>query len=374
MLLRQRLQRVPAGRGPPTSTHTSQHQTPGASLNGSSREGGLQGLMTVENINLGQLRGLGDVEVGAAQGQGRRVVKDGLDVEEVAQIALFDCLERVERVGVRLGGVESAANTIVENDHGAAVLGGRAPGQGDGLEKVDGAVSADGCSRTHGPDHHDGLLGLDGHIQEKSRLLHSVRAVCHDGALAIRIVKGLLHHTCQIQQDFGCYAAGVDIGDLHALHVGHVPELRDSVDEDFDAEGAGLVARCLGIGRRGAGDGAARGEDCDIWEAGVEMHLPGQEAMRWKEGARDGRRGCEAYSQLGCGHNKFADLHLDLLLCLELLGKEIGLKHEADSGGLRSPRMGLVEQKRSYVRYSTYLIYSHLCCHAVCPRAELNSS
>lgn len=325
MLLRQCLKLVPAGRGPPASTHASQHEARSARLDSSSCKCGLQRLVTIEDIDLGQHRGPGDVEVGAAQGQDRRVVKDGLDVEEVAQVALLDRLERVEGVGVRLGGVEGAADTVVEDDHGAAVLGRGAPGQGDGLEQVDGAVGADGCGRAHGPDHHDGFLGFDCHVQKESRLLHGVRAVCDDCALAVRVVEGLLHHARQVEQDGGCYAARVDVGNLHALHVGHVPELRDGVDEDLDAEGPGLVARCLGIGRRRPGDGPARGEDGDIGETGVEMRLSGQEVMRREGRSGDGRWGREAYSQLGGGQEKVVGLHLGLLLCLGLLAKQVWL-------------------------------------------------
>lgn len=203
--------------------------------------------MAEEDVNLGQLRGLGDVEVGAAEGQDGWVVEDGLDIEEETEVALLDGLEGVEGVGVSLCGVVGAADAVVEDDHGAAARGGGAAGEGDGLEEVDGAVGADGRGGSHCAHHDDGLLALDGGVEEEGRLLHCVGTVGDDGALAVGVIESLLHEAGEIEEDAGGDAARVYVGDLHALDVGDIPQLWDGGDEDVDTEGTGLVACGLGV-------------------------------------------------------------------------------------------------------------------------------
>lgn len=66
--------------------------------------------MCVKDVYLGKVGGIGEVEVGSADGFGRLVVEVGNLVDVKAELAGLGGVEGVETVGVHLGGVESRAD------------------------------------------------------------------------------------------------------------------------------------------------------------------------------------------------------------------------------------------------------------------------
>jgi hypothetical protein len=68
----------------------------------------------VENVNLCQIGGVGQVEVSQTDGLGRLIVEVGYLIDVEAELAGFGRVEGVEAVGVVLGGVKCRADTAVE--------------------------------------------------------------------------------------------------------------------------------------------------------------------------------------------------------------------------------------------------------------------
>jgi hypothetical protein len=265
---------------PPASSHTGQNQTLGTGRNGGSDKSRAEVLVAVQDSDLWQNGGGGEVEIGLSNGQGGLVVEFGLDVVKVAEVALLDSLEGVEQVGVGLGGVVGAGDAVVQHDHGTAAHGGGGGGESDGLEEVDGPVGGDGRGGTHGADQDNGLLGADGHGEEEGRLLEGIGTVGDDDALGVWRVQGGLDLVRQVEQDLGGDVVRVDVGDLNALDVGYVDDAGHGIDENLDAQGTRRVTGCLRGGRGGAGNGSTRGEDGDVGERGIEGGGPGEHHMR----------------------------------------------------------------------------------------------
>lgn len=94
-----------------------------------------------------------------------RPIPEGREGQEPADVALFGRAEGVEDVCVALDRVPSLADTVIEDDEGAAAAGERVDRDGYGGEEVAGAVGAGGGGGTHCADDDDGRGAGEGYVE-----------------------------------------------------------------------------------------------------------------------------------------------------------------------------------------------------------------
>ena len=133
----------------------------GSVLNSSTDQLVVKALRPVEDVDHGEFGDVADIKSFLEGRLSGRVVKERLVVQEPSDESLFGSFEGVDKVGVGLLGVKSSTDSVVEGEHGSAVLGIRKTGQGDGFEEVGGSVSGDGGRGPHGSDKDDGLATVD---------------------------------------------------------------------------------------------------------------------------------------------------------------------------------------------------------------------
>lgn len=233
----------------------------GAGLDRRGNEGGNVVLVGVDDGDGGEGGGVGGGREEGLVGDGAAGVEEVRDlVDEEAELPLLGGEEGVEAVGVVLGGVEGVADAavwfcqflwrmegergrklLVQRDHDAAAARLLAGGQADGLVQVERAVGAEGGGGAHGADDDDGLGRVEDEVEVEGRLLERVGAVRHDDAGHVVLLELLGDVARQRQQDRRVDVLAADVGDLLAVDVRDVEDLRNRVDELLHAQ-ADLVA------------------------------------------------------------------------------------------------------------------------------------
>ncbi len=164
--------------------------------------------------------------------------------------------------GVALGDGPGAVDVVVGDDQHAASLGLRIGRDADGVVDVQRPVGAERRRRPHRAGEHDRLVGLHDQVEEVGGLFHRVGAVRDGHAVDIRLGGQLVHFGGELDPHLVVHVLAADGGDLHAAHVGEGLHLRHGLDQHVHGDRARLVAGRRGR-FRGAGDGAAGGDDDD---------------------------------------------------------------------------------------------------------------